>query len=269
MRMQIVMPQLEVHRFSSPFENTPHKHDDQYQITIPLQGTCHFTHEHKQLALPPGEGILLQPSDRHSFYIGDGTGVVVIRIRPESLYPGDSSVYSEPRHRKQFDVSRVSRVFRQWTADMMALDMADPLVEEELEARMICDLRELIWERTIPAGPKMVHAAADRHLAQVLEYVHAHFTEQLSVSSLAAMAMQSRYHFIRSFKSLTGVPPYQYVLQLRVREAMEQLKTSADTVTVISFNLGFSSTSQFFRAFAKMTGMTPEQYRKSEGRRLI
>lgn len=50
---------------------------------------------------------------------------------------------------------------------------------------------------------------------------------------------------------------------------MEQLKKSADTVTVISFNLGFSSTSQFFRAFAKMTGMTPEQYRKSEGRRLI
>lgn len=261
--MQIILPQLEVHRFSSSFENTPHTHDDQYQITIPLQGTCHFTHEHKYLALPPGEGIVLQPRDRHSFHIGDGTGVVVIRIRPESLYPGDLAVHKEPRYRKQFDVNRVSRVFQHWAAGMMAHDTVDPLVEEELETRMIFDLRELIGEGIVPTGPKLAHVAADRHLKQVLEYVHVHFTEQLSVSSLAGMAMQSRYHFIRSFKSLTGVTPYQYVLQLRVREAMEQLKKSADTVTDISFNLGFSSTSQFFRAFAKMNGMTPEQYRKT------
>lgn len=264
MRMQIILPQLEIHGFYSSFENTPHAHEDQFQITIPIQGTCHFKHEFKNMELPPGEGILLQPRDRHSLHIGDGAGLVILRISHERLYPQELSIHREPRYRHQFDVNRVSKYVGQWTSGMMALDLADPLVEEELETRIISDLQELIWKGNVPISPQLALSFTDSnpYLQRVLEFIHAHFTEHLNISTLASLAMQSRYHFIRSFKSLTGVTPYQYVLQLRIREAMRRLQQSDETVTDISFNLGFSSTSQFFRSFAKFTGTTPEQYRK-------
>jgi len=263
--MQIILPRVEIHRFYSSFENTPHAHEDQFQITIPMKGTCHFNHEHKYLPLHSGEGIVLMPRDLHSLQIGEGANLVIIRIRRESLYPRELPNQREPQYRQQFDVKRVSRYFTNWTSGMMNRDLDDPLEEEEMEARMISDLQDLIWNGEIPSRPAMPfsHGSPDQHLARVLEYIHAHYTEQLNISTLASLAMQSRYHFIRAFKSMTGVTPYQYVLQLRVREATRQLQQSDLTVTDISFNLGFSSPSQLFRAFAKTTGMTPEQYRKT------
>ncbi len=101
----------------------------------------------------------------------------------------------------------------------------------------------------------------DGHLHRVLDYIHAHYIDQVSIDELAAVALQSRFHFIRSFKSLTGMTPYQYVLRLRMEEARKQLRYSSVTITEISFGLGFSSTSQFYRVFMKSTGVTPEQYR--------
>ncbi|OOC61792.1 hypothetical protein BBD40_07965 [Paenibacillus ihbetae] len=265
MRMQIILPRVEIHRFYSSFENTAHTHEDQFQITIPIKGTCHFQHEHKYLSLPPGEGIVLMPRDQHSLHIGDGASLVIIRVRQESMYPQGLPSQREPQYRQQFDVKRISRYFGQWTSGMMNRDLDDPLEEEELETRMISDLQELIWSGGLPVSPAMQisHEEHNQHHARVLEYIHANYTEQLNISTLAGLAMQSRYHFIRTFKSLMGVTPYQYVLQLRVREAIRQLQQSDATVTDISFNLGFSSPSQLYRAFAKITGMTPEQYRKT------
>lgn len=104
-------------------------------------------------------------------------------------------------------------------------------------------------------------AAADLHLKRAVEYAHAHYRDQLDVDTLAAVALQSRFHFIRSFRTMTGLTPYQYVLRLRVEEAKAQLSRTAHTVADISCSLGFSSASQFYRAFAKATGLTPEQYR--------
>lgn len=260
--MQIILPRVEIHRFYSSFENTTHAHEDQFQITIPMKGTCHFNHEHKCLSLPPGEGIVLMPRDLHSLHIGDGSSLVIIRIRQESMYPPELPDQREPRYRQRFDVKRVSRCFTNWTSGLMNRDLDDPLEEEEMETRMISDLQDLIWNGQTPSM-SFSHEGPNQHHDRVLEYIHAHYREQLNISTLARLAMQSRYHFIRTFKSLTGVTPYQYVLQLRVREAIRQLQQSDLTVTDISFNLGFSSPSQLFRAFARTTGMTPEQYRKT------
>ncbi|MFC0391924.1 helix-turn-helix domain-containing protein [Paenibacillus mendelii] len=95
---------------------------------------------------------------------------------------------------------------------------------------------------------------SDQHFSRVLDYIHGHYTEQMSVDKLSSIALQSRYHFIRTFRTLTGLTPYQYVLQLRIEKAKDQLGSTATTVEEISYNLGFSSASQFYRAFLKSTG---------------
>ncbi|MNI03096.1 Bifunctional transcriptional activator/DNA repair enzyme AdaA [compost metagenome] len=117
-------------------------------------------------------------------------------------------------------------------------------------------------ECIIPNG-RRIPPLADTSMTKVLDYIHEHYKEQLNMDSLSAIALQSKYHFIRSFAAAVGVTPYQYILQLRIHEAKIRLAGTSDNITHISYSLGFSTPSQFFRVFAKVTGTTPESYRKT------
>jgi len=261
MHMKIVLPQLELHKIDNTFENTPHVHDDQFQVTIPVQGTCFFTHENKPVKLAAGEGLILHPRDSHSFHIGSDASVIIIRVKDQCLNEQLQNRRFDPALRQQFDPVAWTMLFRQWTTGMLALDHAEKLAVEEIELQVLTYLQQLLSGSAASDLSLRLETGADSHMARVLEYIHAHHTEQMSVDTLASLARQSKFHFIRSFKSVTGQTPYQYVLHLRIEKAKELLQHSFRTVTDISFVLGFSSPSQFFRIFAKHVGVTPEQYR--------
>lgn len=257
----MILPQLEIHNISNTFENMTHKHDDQYQLTIPTRGTCFFTHENKSMTLSPGEGLILQPRDSHSFHIESGASVLIIRLNNSSLNVQSERKPEGLRLRQTFDLAKVADYYQQWAAELLIPDRSDPMAVEETESRIVGGVHELLWGDSIRVPYMDNNIRPDLHYSRVLEYIHAHYTEPLDVDTLANLAMQSRYHFIRSFKSITGLSPYQYVLKRRVEEAKEQLKRTGKTVTEISFALGFASTSQFHRVFLKSVGMTPERYR--------
>ncbi|EFM08636.1 transcriptional regulator, AraC family [Paenibacillus curdlanolyticus YK9] len=262
MHMQIKLPQLELHKIVNRFENVPHAHESDYQLTIPTHGTCHFTYENKQVTLSAGEGLLLHPRDRHSFHLNDEAGVIIVVVKDQRLQPLMDIRRDEQAVRHHFEPTVITRYFRQWTSTMFEVDALDRLAAEETELRVLGDLQGLLADsKPLQPARLPVWSSADPHIARVLEYVHAHYTEQLDIDSMAAVALQSRFHFIRSFKSATGFTPYQYVLYLRMEQAKQWLAQTVDTVTDISFKLGFSSASQFYRAFEKSVGTTPEQYR--------
>ncbi|ANA82422.1 MULTISPECIES: AraC family transcriptional regulator [Paenibacillus] len=257
----MILPQLELHKISNTFENMTHKHDNQYQLTIPMQGTCFFTHEHKPVTLSAGEGLILQPRDSHSFHIENGASVLIIRIKTLDSNNQSHRMPEEFRLRQTFDIGKVADYYQQWASELLVPDRLDPMAVDETESRILAGVEELLWGDSSRKTCRENQPGPDFHYSRVLEYIHAHYAEPINVDTLASMAMQSRYHFIRSFKSITGLSPYQYVLQRRVEEAKVQLKRTGKTVTEISFELGFASTSQFHRAFLKNVGMTPERYR--------
>jgi len=278
MQVQLKLPQVEMHRIVNTFENVPHSHESAYQLTIPTHGTCHFTYENKQLSLSPGAGMLLHPSDRHSFHMSEQSGVVIVIVKDKQLHPVIGARQDEEALVHRIEPSVISECFRNWMLAAAELDLLDSLAAEEAEMQVLSDLTRMLAERSDrpvrqSSGAGIESAlegaaggglptCADPHIARALDYVHAHYTEQLNVDMMAAVALQSRYHFIRSFKAAVGRSPYQYVLQLRIMEAKRQLRRTPSTVTEISYRLGFSSTSQFYRAFERMVGATPEQYRK-------
>jgi AraC-like DNA-binding protein len=83
-----------------------------------------------------------------------------------------------------------------------------------------------------------------------------------SVEDLAADSGLSRSHFYQVFKDCTGVSPYQYHLQLRIRRATELLRGSALSVKQIAAILKFNSAYQFSKTFKKKTGVSPSQCRR-------
>lgn len=98
-------------------------------------------------------------------------------------------------------------------------------------------------------------------LSNVCNYISAHFTENLSLESIATYAGFSKYHFERVFSEYTGETFYQYLQQMRIKYAQTLLSNPDMSVTDIAYQSGFTSSTAFTRAFKKSTGYPPSEYR--------
>ena len=111
---------------------------------------------------------------------------------------------------------------------------------------------------------RSLSAATSRHharIAQVLRHLAARFAEQHSIADLARLAGMSPYHFLRTFKQVTGVTPHQWLLRARLRAAAQRLVASRERVTKIALDVGYEDLSNFVRSFRAEFGVSPRGYR--------
>jgi AraC family transcriptional regulator len=83
----------------------------------------------------------------------------------------------------------------------------------------------------------------------------------LHLEELARVAGISRFHFAREFKRMTGVPPHQYLVKLRIQRAKSLLEGTTMPLSEVGLQSGFSHQSHFSRLFRRFTGTTPQSYR--------
>ena len=100
-----------------------------------------------------------------------------------------------------------------------------------------------------------------RRLKTVLQYVTAHFADNLPVAEVAAVCQCSPSHFMRWFKQMTGQRFTEYLNIYRLNAAAEALRTTDDTVLTVAERCGFKNLSYFNRAFKASFGLTPREYR--------
>jgi len=86
-------------------------------------------------------------------------------------------------------------------------------------------------------------------------------SDELSLGALAQEAGLSRYHFLRTFRTLVGMTPHQYVLRTRMNRAAVRLRLSDEPVSAIAFDAGFGDLSTFNRRFRTLMGVSPSRYR--------
>ncbi len=102
-------------------------------------------------------------------------------------------------------------------------------------------------------------------LSALIQRIEAEPEWRPSVDEMAACIRISPSHFFRCFQDYTGFSPMAYLERSRVKKACERLVGTDDSVTVISGELGYASSQHFATAFKRLTGMTPLQWRKSQG----
>ncbi|HWI80324.1 MAG TPA: AraC family transcriptional regulator [Ramlibacter sp.] len=83
-----------------------------------------------------------------------------------------------------------------------------------------------------------------------------------SLQSLAHVACLSRSAFAARFTAAVGKSPMQVLRELRLRQAMHQLKAGGVAVELIARNAGYASRSSFIKAFRKSYGMDPSEMRR-------
>jgi AraC-like DNA-binding protein len=87
-------------------------------------------------------------------------------------------------------------------------------------------------------------------------------THQWTVDEMAALVGLGTTAFTERVKSYTGFTPLNYLINIRISEAMKMLNKSELSITEIALDLGFYSSQHFSTTFKKLTGYTPADYRK-------
>jgi AraC-like DNA-binding protein len=95
------------------------------------------------------------------------------------------------------------------------------------------------------------------------ELLMAHLDGDILLEELARECRLSRSHFIRAFKTTTGIPPHQWLLARRVELAQDLLRNPILPLETIAIRCGFADQSHFTRVFSKLTGISPGEWRRS------
>ncbi len=105
----------------------------------------------------------------------------------------------------------------------------------------------------------------DRRVRAACDFVNERLGDDIGLTSLAAVAGLSPFHFLRTFRATVGMTPQRYILDQRLKRARKRLGRSRDTVSRIAADLGFASPSHLASAFRVRFGMAPSEYRKVFG----
>jgi AraC-like DNA-binding protein len=103
-------------------------------------------------------------------------------------------------------------------------------------------------------------AAPDTAMARVsqaIQWIRRDFAEPIRVESLAHKVAMSVSAFHRHFKAVTTLSPLQYQKRVRLLQARTLMVASAKNVTSAAFEVGYESTTQFSRDYARVFGLPP------------
>lgn len=102
-------------------------------------------------------------------------------------------------------------------------------------------------------------------LKEAVNYIDENLCEKITLKEIADVACMTPTYFSSVFKKFNGLSLWDYITIKRVEKAVGMLKTTDMTKLEIASRCGFSSASNFYKLFSKITGKTPNDYTKMKG----
>lgn len=152
------------------------------------------------------------------------------------------------------------------------IDLTLALIRDDLGAQAAASVaRDLVVYLQRPgdqqqyAAPLVTQSARAGIFADLIKWIGANLTDDLSVEELAVRTNMSARNFARAFRAATGEPPARYVERLRLDVSRQILSQGAATVEKVSATVGYQSADSFRRAFERTFGVPPSFYRETFG----
>lgn len=230
--------------------------DDQTEVAA--NGKLLRSEPGRVLAMDPGVPHHEMPSDRPPRYIG----ILVDREYFEgelSLYP---AIRQEPFAFRSFAPGpELIILLKEFMKEADAKLPGRPALLDAIGLRIVHSLIRAAF--AIPVASDRIGDRLEIH--RVIEHLHRHYEEKLTVADLAGIAAMSIAHFSRVFRRETGHPPLDYLIRLRLHKARLLLLAGDDNITEIALRCGFATPSHFAACFQRHHGVSPSDYRKSSG----
>lgn len=240
-----------------------HMHNDAIEISYFIKGEQVYTIGSTDYTIKSGEVFITLPNEYHSSgkYPKDKSDFYYL-ILPMTLLKKLLLTQEETDHLINSLLSLSQRVFK---VNPNLINLFETLLMygqnpcSFYKTRIRNVLCELIL--TIIENEKKQCSCTIHPMEEVITYIHNHIYEDLSLAQLAHMAHLSEGRFKTNFRFYTGLPPREYILRQKIKQAKQLLSEPSLSITQISYQLGFSSSQYFSTVFKKFTSLSPTTYR--------
>ena len=155
------------------------------------------------------------------------------------------------------------------TLQLLASEMAQPAPGSEVMVNRLADIlfiqcvRAHIASSSETCKSGWLRAIFDPRIGAVLNAMHERIENPWTVETLAAAAGMSRSAFALRFKELVGETPLEYLTNWRMYKATGLLQEDHRKLFEVANSVGYDSDAAFSKAFKRVLGVTPKQYRRN------
>lgn len=252
-------------RTAKKFYTTRPEGREDYQLLYVADGCVYFEFNGQQQRVEKGHMVLYWPgesqyyelysADHSEFFWVHFTGYDVERLLTE---------WGIPHGRNVFWVGTGSDY--RWLFHQMIRELQTCHAHYE---DIICmNLRHLflLIERHLTESEEEVGMDFHGEIIQALTWFERHWRENVSIEEYATRNRITACWFRQKFKAFTGLSPTQYLINLRMTNAMNLMENTDYNIAQIAEAVGFDNPSYFRRQFRKHTGMSPTEYKKQKYR---
>lgn len=263
---------------SHPHDLTEQKHRHDFcELVIVSQGSAMHWLEGSEFPVTAGDVFLLQGNQSHYFHDRKNLSLINVMYDPEQIslpenelrrLPGYCAVFMlEPayRHSHRFasrlHLGRVQLAHTEQIADEMEQECRQKAAgyEAALRAKLI-ELIVYLSRQYNSAETTEAHALL--RVGSVIGALENDFSKDWHLEELQKIAHMSRSNLMRVFRKATGQTPIEYLIRLRIQQAMELLRTTNHSITEIAFQTGFNDSNYFSRQFKRICNVAPSTFRQ-------
>lgn len=105
---------------------------------------------------------------------------------------------------------------------------------------------------------------ADPQIVSVLKYINEHYRSVVTLDDLSDKVGISKFYLCRRFHEVTGATVMEYLNNVRLTKVHNMLLNTKNSIDDIAFETGFSSAVNLSRAFKKLYGVSPSEFRRTK-----
>lgn len=240
-----------------------HWHSD-LEILYCIEGTFYVENEENKYKIEPGDIILIGSCEPHC--ITSNTEVQGIAISLGFVFFGDE--FNEIRNLR-FDppVLKNNKDIKEEIEELSRLHNGEKSLASDMEIRgrmyhLISVLLNGLLATENVTKRQQERLFAVSKIQKALDFVSMHYSENITVEQAAAVSGYEKSSFCRSFKNATNATFHNYLNAYRVKKARILLTETDDSISVISYRVGFTQHKNFCRLFKEINGLSPSEYRK-------
>lgn len=255
-------------RAGFPCAEKPFHTHDTYVIEYIDTGSMWLIERKSQNHIPPGGYYVLRPDQEHTQKAMHDLRTLFIGIPPGQIEELSRTMFPSGRPQMLDPVYTRAQQSIYSLLAAMAAEVAQPDIVSRLMLESYClqlCVQLLRQQQGNDEGRGLpVQRFSSPEIQRSIDFIHASYTQAVTLEQLASVASFSQFHFLRLFKKTTGFTPADYIRQLRLKEAAHLLTTSEESISAIASRLGFHSPGHFSQAFRSCYGVSPSQYRQQQ-----
>lgn len=243
------------------------------ELIVVAEGTAICRVGNENIEVPQGHGLFINSGILHRFECEEQAFMPNIVFSPQLLAAKDNLIYE--KYIQPVLQSALTRQYLDpqvdWQKQVLGIlaqifHLQEQHDKEELQTlQLLLQLWEILFrhlDRTSGTADRQRLNHTQAKLQKMMQYIHEHFPEDLTLADIASSASISKNRAIQIFQDGIQIPPISYLIQYRLSKAADLLYTTTKPVSTIAAETGFTSAGYFCRCFKKRYQISPMEYRK-------